>query len=252
MSNPWMNASAVWPNAFEHSNLSSISLGMSTVGKPCPPVMPQDPRHQGWPCNGMHTPGPMRQNKYAKWHACKRCGLRLSYTTKSTYQGETRAIGPEPQYVEAAQQELKAQYAPANMNQKIFNGKLMELRGRGLVQTGGAGRTTVQVRADEPLGKYLMAGYNMDDRGMGSTTTPSTTTQTQPNAEVIDPAPTTPPPTPTPKAEAKAKTAPRVKREPTTPVAKAAPKAAPQIPPEEVLIEPLVDEVLTIMSSEED
>ena len=88
----------------------------------------------------------MRQNKYAKWHACKRCGLRLSYTTKGTYQGETRAIGPDPLHVEAAQLELKEQHAPMNMNEKIFNGKLMEIRGRGLVQTGGAGRTTVEIK----------------------------------------------------------------------------------------------------------
>jgi len=36
----------------------------------------------------------MRQNKYAKWHACKRCDLRPSYLAKGPYQGETRAVGP--------------------------------------------------------------------------------------------------------------------------------------------------------------
>lgn len=106
----------------------------------------------------MHLPEPMRQNRYAKWHACKRCGLRLSYVAKGTYEGETRAIGPEPAHVEAAQIELAQQASKANMNEKIFNGKPMEIRGRGLGQTGGAGRSTVMVKADKRLGKILMEG----------------------------------------------------------------------------------------------
>ena len=43
------------------------------------------------------------------------------------------------------------------MNEKIFSGKLMELKGRSLVENGGHGRTTVQVRADEKLGEALMS-----------------------------------------------------------------------------------------------
>ena len=104
----------------------------------------------------MHQPGPQRKNKYANWHACKRCGLRLSYTAKSGYTGESRAIGADPPHVAAAQEEPKMIYSIDNMNEKIFNGKLMEVRGRGLVQSGGAGRTTVEIKANEKLGKWLM------------------------------------------------------------------------------------------------
>ena len=198
----------------------------------------------------MHTPGPMRQNKYAKWHACKRCGLRLSYTTKGTYQGETRAIGPDPLHVEAAQLELKEQYAPMNMNEKIFNGKLMEIRGRGLVQTGGAGRTTVEIKANEPLGKYLMEGYNTVEPGMASTTTPTMPTPTPRNAEEFNQEPKMPSTSVTPKAVAKAKV--HVKKEPMAPVtSKAAPSTPAMEPPKEVIIQE-VDDVLTVVSSEEE
>ena len=163
----------------------------------------------------MHLPGALRQNKYARWHACKRCGLRLSYVVKGTYQGETRAIGPEPTHVEAAQMELAQQYAKANMNEKIFNGKLMEIRGRGLVHSGGAGRTTVMVKADERLGKTLMAGTGTTEPGMASTTMP-----TMPGTTATPTTPTTVPETP--------EVQPEFQPEPRTPVTtKAKPKAPP-------------------------
>ena len=72
---------------------------------------------------GMHVPGPQRKNKFASWHAC---GLRLSYTAKNGYTGESRSIGADPQHVAAAQEELKMVYS---MNETIFTGKLMEIRG---------------------------------------------------------------------------------------------------------------------------
>ena len=48
------------------------------------------------------------------------------------------------------------EFAPTDMNEKIFQGKLMEVKGRELVNSHGAGRTTVQVRADERLGQLMM------------------------------------------------------------------------------------------------
>lgn len=69
--------------------------------------------------------------------------------------------------------ELAQQRAKANMNEKIFNGKLMEIRGRGLVHSGRAGRTTVMVKADERLGKLLMEGTGTTEPGTASTTMPT-------------------------------------------------------------------------------
>ena len=126
-------------------------------GKPCPPATELDPRMTGWPCGGCHKPGKDKSNKSATWQSCDRCGLRLKYVTKAKATGETRAIGPPPDQVAAAQMELQLVYDADQMNEKIFNGKLMELRGRQLVQKGGRGRTTVQVRADEKLAEAMMA-----------------------------------------------------------------------------------------------
>ena len=75
---------------------------------------------------------------------------------KNGYTGESRSIGADPQHVAATQEELKMVYSVDNMNEKIFTGKLMEIRGRGLVQTGGAGRTTLDIKANEKMGKWLM------------------------------------------------------------------------------------------------
>ena len=73
--------------------------------------------------------------------------------------GTPRAtIGPLVLHqVEQAQMELQETFKAHEINEKIFNGKLMEIRGRSLVETRGRGRTTVQVRADEKLGEALMA-----------------------------------------------------------------------------------------------
>ena len=121
---------------------------MSTVNGPGPAP----------PCLGHHVPGPQRTNKYAAWQACNHCGLRLRYTTKGAGTGDNRAIGPPPDQVELAQQELMESFQAHEITEKIFNGKLLEIRGRTVVETRGRGRTTVQVRANEALGEALMAG----------------------------------------------------------------------------------------------
>ena len=56
-----------------------------------------------------------------------------------------------------AQLELQNDFEPRQMTEKIFNGKLMEIKGRHLVMSGGRGRMSVQVRADERLGRWMMA-----------------------------------------------------------------------------------------------
>ena len=108
-------------------------------------------------CHGEHLPGKERSNKTAMWQACSRCGLRLRYVTKGSGHGETRAIGPPPEHVELAQEELKEEFTSMTVTEKIFNGKLMELRGRAMMKSGTV-RTTVQVRANKKLGEALMAG----------------------------------------------------------------------------------------------
>lgn len=105
---------------------------------------------------GAHKPGRERSNQYALWTACSRCGLRLTYVAKGRFHGESRAVGPPRDLVIQAQEELRVEFAPTDMNEKIFQGKLMEVKGRDLVNSHGAGRTTVQVRADERLGQQMM------------------------------------------------------------------------------------------------
>ena len=70
--------------------------------------------------------GRERSNRYALWTACSRCGLRLTYVAKGRHQGDTRAVEPPRELV-----------LPTQANEKIFQGKLMEVKGRELVNTHG-------------------------------------------------------------------------------------------------------------------
>ena len=115
-----------------------------------------DPRQLGWPCLGEHKVGKMRQNKYATWQSCVRCGLRTLYVAKGGYEGSTRSLGPLPDHVAAAQQELSAMYDASQMNDKIFTGKLMEIKGRQLVATG-VGSTEMSIRADSRIGRAILS-----------------------------------------------------------------------------------------------
>ena len=161
-------ASASWLNDF---NDFVKPLHLPEM-KSCPPATDLDPRHVGWPCHGEHLPGKERSNKTAMWQACSRCGLRLRYVTKGSGHGETRAIGPPPEHVELAQEELKEEFTSMTVTEKIFNGKLMELRGRAMMKSGTV-RSTVQVRANEKLGEALMAGASCS----GSTVKKTETTR---------------------------------------------------------------------------
>ena len=122
-----------------------------------------DPRHQGWPCQGRHRAGPQRQNQYAAWQSCTTCGIRLRYVPKGSYHGETRAVGPTRDLVLQAQEELQQEFHPAEMTERIFNAKLMEVKGRTLVANRGRGRMAVQVRANEELGQ-LMIGETVETK----------------------------------------------------------------------------------------
>ena len=120
------------------------------------------------------------------WQACSRCGLRLRYVTKGKATGQTRAVGPPPDQVEQAQEELKSLFAAPEMTEKIFNGKLMEIRGRTLVQSGGH---SVHVRADEKLGEAMMA--NASCSGSYPTASPLKPSK-ETKGRSLSPAPKTP------------------------------------------------------------
>ena len=102
--------------------------------------------------------------------------------TKGKATGQTRAIGPPPDQVEQAQEEVRPDFKPSEMTEKIFNRKLMEIRGRILVHRGGQGRTNVQVRADEKLGEALMAST-----ACGETRKTSPTRKSKEDSEPVTP-----------------------------------------------------------------
>ena len=126
----------------------------------------------------MHKAGKEKSNQYAVWQSCTRCGLRLRYVNKSVYQGDTRAIGPPTDLVLQAQTELQRDFEARQMTEKIFNGKLMEVKGRNLVMSGGRGRMSVQVRADERLGRWMMGETEEEE-----TAVPKVTPQTKSKAK---------------------------------------------------------------------
>ena len=65
-----------------------------------------------------------------------------------------------------AQDELREEFNPTEMTERIFNAKLMEVKGRTLVANRGRGRMSVQVRADEELGQ-LMMGETVETKPKG-------------------------------------------------------------------------------------
>ena len=99
--------------------------------------------------------------------------------------GDTRAVGPPTDLVMEAQLELQNDFEPRQMTEKIFNGKLMEIKGRHLVMSGGRGRMSVQVRADERLGRWMMGETEEEEK---------TVTKPKPMTKAKAKATSTPPP----------------------------------------------------------
>ena len=124
-------------------------------GLPVQPSPDSDPRQTGWPCWGCHLPK-QRSNQHATWSSCTRCALRLSYVAKTGRQGVHRSVGPDPQVLAAALEELQMIYDEGQINEKVVQGKIMEVQGRGLVTTA-QGTTSTHVKASQKLGKLLMA-----------------------------------------------------------------------------------------------
>lgn len=103
------------------------------------PCGSQDPRLTEWPCNARHKTGKIRQNQFASWSTCARCGLRLTYEVKPKGHEETRSAGPHPNLVRLALDQLQQSMSANDCTEKIVMGKVMELKGlqmqRGLTET---------------------------------------------------------------------------------------------------------------------
>ena len=103
----------------------SKQLGMTSKE----PSACDDPRLSGFPCYGSHKEGALRQNQYATWTMCTRCGLRLRYATKKEGRGHTRQMGPDPSIIRLALETLQKTTSAAEMNADTVNGKMMEIKG---------------------------------------------------------------------------------------------------------------------------
>ena len=105
------------------------------VAEPC---ALDDPRVKGFPCFEKHQPK-LRQNQYAQWMTCQKCGIRTNYKPKKGYEGEYRQMGPHPNLIQLALEQLQSTMQAAEVTEKVVNGKLMELKGiqlqNGLTQT---------------------------------------------------------------------------------------------------------------------
>ena len=206
---------------------------------PAPAV---DPRQMGWPCSGRHVSSQERSNQYGRWTACLKCGLRLTYEVKVKGHGESRTLGTAAELVAMAQEELQMVYQASEMNEKIFQGKVMEIKGRQLVMSRGQGSTKTQVRADDPRAASLLNATE----GTGTTSRRSTTPTRSTTAPTSRRSPMTPTPVPaTPTRETRS-ISPTPSLAPSTAsvaAAKAKAKMAPRTPvAEREISEPLTPE----------
>ena len=113
--------SATWLKGCNNSKINAIM----DVPEPC---ALDDPRVKGFPCFEKHQPK-LRQNQYAQWMTCQKCGIRTNYKPKKGYEGQTRQMGPHPNLIQLTLEQLQSTMAAADVTEKIANGKLMELKG---------------------------------------------------------------------------------------------------------------------------
>ena len=136
---------------------------------------------------GAHSAGRQKSNKHAMWQTCLKCGLRLMYSTKGTAEGLSRSVGPLPEHVQAAQNELSSIYTLDTMNEKIFLGKLMEIKGRVMVASNGGSVPNLDIRARSRTGQALLASTP------AGTVPPPTVATPKPKAAPAPKAAATPP-----------------------------------------------------------
>ena len=155
---------------------------------PAPAV---DPRQTGWPCGGRHVSSRERSNQYGRWTTCLKCGLRLTYKVKKGH-GEARTLGTAPELVAMAQEELQMVYQASEVNEKIFQGKVMEIKGRQLVMSRGQGSVKTEIRADDPRAEALLNATGETGTTSRRSTTPTRTPTSRRSRTTPTPVPSTP------------------------------------------------------------
>lgn len=76
---------------------------------------------------------------------CVRCALRTNYVAKRGHVGAHRSVGPDPHVLDVAIQELQMMYTEDQINEKVMQGKIMEVQGRTMVATG-SGPLSTQIK----------------------------------------------------------------------------------------------------------
>ena len=99
------------------------------------PVTDQDLRHSSYPCYGNHKQGKERQNQFAVWATCARCGLRLRYSSKRGSHGNDRQFAVIPHLHKETLEELEKTIPASMCTERLVEGKMMELKGK-MLQTG--------------------------------------------------------------------------------------------------------------------
>lgn len=159
------------------------------------PSNDEDPRHTGWPCSGAHVAGRPKSNQWATWTACKRCGVRLSYVAKRGMVGEYRSLGSQVALVQVAQVELQREFTSAEMTDKIFQGKIMEVKGREIVATRGQAARETEIRANTRQGQAIVEnqtmGYVTPKSKPKSKPKAAPTTLRRPTTRAVSPTPST-------------------------------------------------------------
>jgi len=116
-------------------------------------------RPQTGGCNKNHDLK-SRTNQYATWQACVKCGLRMSYQVKGSGNGEHRHMGPHPNQVMVAMEQLRTHHTAENITEKMVNGKLMELKGiqlqQGLSNSMAINMSLREYRCDQGSNGYTM------------------------------------------------------------------------------------------------
>lgn len=138
--------------------------------------------------------GRTRSNQWSTWTACKRCGLRLSYVAKRGMVGEYRTLGSQVELVQRAQEELRQEFTAAEMTEKIFHGKIMEVKGREIVATRGQAVRETEIRANTGQGRAVVENQTMGYVAPKPKPKPKAlhpTTRTRPTTRTVSPTPST-------------------------------------------------------------
>ena len=196
----WWHGSGAWHDGREPLRDRLASLAQRLRGlktriddDQCPGS--EDPRHTGWPCSGAHVAGRPKSNQWATWTACKRCGVRLSYVAKRGMVGEYRSLGSQVALVQVAQVELQREFTSAEMTDKIFQGKIMEVKGREIVATRGQAARETEIRANTRQGQAIVEnqtmGYVIPKSKPKSKPKAAPTTLRRPTTRAVSPTPST-------------------------------------------------------------